>query len=542
MLECFKELTSNVTGTIIKYEKWGPQEYVLKSGETKTKYDFEECSAPLADFIKECEEYVPKFLQHHDLAVWQDEDWAATNRNLPRGHFTSVQDFSNSYKHEEKSEHQSQFFHSITSTLYGCVVRCHMADVGPGFLSDSERAELLQGFVAHQIPVNQRFLTFTIGGISPDPHHDNAFVQTFNEKLAKFMNETVAAPGVTFTTHHARSDGCKAQFKCAGHFLYVSRYQTMHGIRLDWCFSCSCHGKDLSDPEMGRCKFAGREQKLRHTDSRPTKMVDSHAFYAFLNTQLLRPNVPLIAKKMVGIWRRIFWFIPTKGLESVSRRLPTVQSLVGSAALHQFEDIGVPGFLRVRARSCHQCPNCWDGKPEGCENVDMVGAPSMIELRTCSDPDPPLTRSSLASHGIQLSADLEEGDFITVEVDSLQEPWMVGRCLGAAFEWTEVQGDQYYWMGRVVPGDRVVWVEKLEGDSKVLTVTLKRFPVFVQDIRSAKFTMEQITTRVSARQASLGQRPLERFKLNDKDKAYVLTRLPFVLDVPTRGRIESERI
>ena len=134
--------------------------------------------------------------------------------------------------------------------------------------------------------------------------------------------------------------------------------------------------------------------------------------------------------------------------------------------------------------------------------------------------------------------DLEEGDFITVELDSLQEPWMVGRCLGATLEWPAAQGEQYHWMGTVVPGDRVVWVEKLEGDTKVLTITTKRFPVFVEDIRSAKFKMEPISTRVSARQSSHGQQLVKRFQLAEQDKAYVISRLPFVLDVPTHGKID----
>jgi hypothetical protein len=97
------------------------------------------------------------------------------------------------------------------------------------------------------------------------------------------------------------------------------------------------------------------------------------------------------------------------------------------------------------------------------------------------------------------------------------------------------QGENFYWMGRVVPGDRVVWVEKLEGDTKVMTVTTKRFPVFVEDIRASKIKLKPVATRVSARQQSAGNHSLERFELSEKDKAYTLTRLPFVFDVPTRG-------
>ena len=55
---------------------------------------------------------------------------------------------------------------------------------------------------------------------------------------------------------------------------------------------------------------------------------------------------------------------------------------VQSSKLHQFEDIGVPVFLRVRERSCHRCPDCWAGKSEYCCCMDMQEYPSeLAELK-----------------------------------------------------------------------------------------------------------------------------------------------------------------
>ena len=56
---------------------------------------------------------------------------------------------------------------------------------------------------------------------------------------------------------------------------------------------------------------------------------------------------------MRGMYRRIIWFIPTKGPGSAIRRVKHCNTLAGSNIMHQFEDLGRPGYLRVRDRSCH---------------------------------------------------------------------------------------------------------------------------------------------------------------------------------------------
>ena len=59
-----------------------------------------------------------------------------------------------------------------------------------------------------------------------------------------------------FNTHYVRSDGCKAQFKQSTHFDWVSKQKDTTGVRMDWCFFCSCHGKCDCDPEGGSIKRA----------------------------------------------------------------------------------------------------------------------------------------------------------------------------------------------------------------------------------------------------------------------------------------------
>lgn len=115
------------------------------------------------------------------------------------------------------------------------------------------------------------------------------------------MQDTVARPGAKWKCHHARSDGCKAQYKCADHFYYVSRQQAEGKPRLDWCFSCSCHGKDLVDPENGGAKRMVRRHEEEVGDNDETSIRTSHEVYKFLKEEYAKPTVDLLNKKMKGL-------------------------------------------------------------------------------------------------------------------------------------------------------------------------------------------------------------------------------------------------
>jgi hypothetical protein len=47
------------------------------------------------------------------------------------------------------------------------------------------------------------------------------------------------------------------------HYLWISEQYEKTGIRADWTFSCSCHGKCDCDPEGGACKNVVKLHQLR---------------------------------------------------------------------------------------------------------------------------------------------------------------------------------------------------------------------------------------------------------------------------------------
>ena len=261
---------SSFKGHDIKYQIYGKREYVRKrgraavdpdftlfesrqAGNVETKPDFILVETDFTTFLDYLLEYWPIYIQHHDLSKHQDRDWERQRTCFPRGTFVSTQDYSENYHHEAKKEYQSAYFVEIGSTVYGMVIRVHLADIGTEaelaargmdpVVTDAERVQLEALFEQLGEPA---ILTISHIVMSSDLLHDAAMVQHCNDKVLMPWMERIKAGGVKWVRHHARSDGCKAQFKCGTQFLWISSNHERHGTSLEWNFFCSCHGKDIS--------------------------------------------------------------------------------------------------------------------------------------------------------------------------------------------------------------------------------------------------------------------------------------------------------
>ena len=100
---------------------------------------------------------------------------------------------------------------------------------------------------------------------------------------------------------YAQSDGCKAQFKNTTHYLWISEQYEKTGIRADWTFFCSCHGKCDCDPEGGACKNVVKLHQLRDSAQNRTIINNIDELAAFLEANFKSPTKSSFAKK--GLFR-----------------------------------------------------------------------------------------------------------------------------------------------------------------------------------------------------------------------------------------------
>ncbi|KAJ1635288.1 hypothetical protein T492DRAFT_1141756 [Pavlovales sp. CCMP2436] len=99
---------------------------------------------------------------------------------------------------------------------------------------------------------------------------------------------------------------------------------------------------------------------------------NSEALYkwAVEKSGLATPVGELEQKHGRGIFRRFFYWIPSKGVGAVDRLRLRKYKCDGTARLHEFADIGVPGTVSSRRASCHMCKACWANNRRACENLE----------------------------------------------------------------------------------------------------------------------------------------------------------------------------
>jgi hypothetical protein len=286
----------------ITYDRWQKTEYQMKNGDIKSKYDFIQVTVPIIEFWKDFVSYWLFFLNHHDLAQWNDESWQLLKPSIECGEVALVMDASEAHKHEVRREHQSAYFAQVTSTLWVVVLRVRVEDLGN--INEEERAKLLNHFQSLNVPPVIRESHFYI---TADKDKDQGQVQYILTDIANYLRargrwsypevcykcgrrgeggecdecgsclsyydqdrlsdsekkersyyEGKAAPidkgqGAagfsTFKWVHAFSDGCRAQFKCAVFLLFLSCWYTRFMLRVTWNWFCSAHGKCDCDPE-----------------------------------------------------------------------------------------------------------------------------------------------------------------------------------------------------------------------------------------------------------------------------------------------------
>ena len=487
----------------ITWMKWDEKPYICADGREVKSYDFVENTTSIVEFLADFATCMSTFFSHHDRAKWQDDDWGVawdnpllfgkSLRSSTGWVIASVEDFSMSYTHRPKREHAGRFFHSISTTIYGCILRVPLAAFKDSFIAQEERTKLEKLFLDNNVPPVLTICTF---GVSPDQGHDTAFVQHFHHKHLEPWLQSNCNPIQVLLM---RSDGCTGQFKCGRHFRWLSTHSCTHSaqMKIQHSHSESCHGKDMSDPECGRLKYLLESREMKHTNDAPTQMDTSEAAFQFMN-DTMQPKRTLYEKKGVGVYKRVFFFV---GPKDVKHNLTECDGVAGSSTFHEFTDIGREGFLKCRVMSCHRCINCQDFHPELCLNLHRTGPQLLraVKFKSGGRVDVPLTRSSVAVNGRVQAEKIVIGTIFSVELDDMQEPWMLAKATSALHKY---EGPiKTTWMGEIRPGDMIINVIKLDpisaGSSTFTDAAINAMPVFDTDVRVLTLILAETELRAT---------------------------------------------
>lgn len=209
-------------------------------------------------------------------------------------------------------------------------------------------------------------------------------------------------------------------------------------MHTNWSFFESCHGKCYCDPEGGTLKNAAKKAELLASTQQFKTSEDLYR-WAVGESGLATPARTLEEKDGRGIFRRFFYWIPSKGTGAVDRsRLPKFKA-DGTSQLHEFVDIGVPGTVSTRRAACHMCEHCWNGDRHMCENLDYTGPPTELRITREQEPATSLsrvTRSMLDRDGLDRAANAGVGSNVCVETHNAEQtvPWVIGKVITAVHD------------------------------------------------------------------------------------------------------------
>ena len=402
--------------------------------EVKRRKDFVKTTAPFNDFVDEFVAAWKGFQVHHHEAKWQRRDWEHKKLHFPKGTFCLVADFAERGKLDEwKLEPQAKYFSGKSYAIFPMVVYLHLEDCT--HMKAEEKTKLTKLFDDLGTPDDERIIKETHLVISNDMKQDVAAVEHFLDLLI----DTLKKRNPNLSTMYAQSDGCKAQFKNSSFYLWISSQQEKTGVRVDWCYFCSCHGKCDCDPEGGAAKHAVAQQQLRDNMDERTRISTYEDLIQFLMAEFQTPTKSIYQKRGKGIWRRFIHWVPS---DSISRDILYAEySLKLSDPYRQITDVGEPGEVRCRHRSCHQCQvddssavvgDCMHLDVKKCKNNHHCG---IAQQRALSAMQLEFDEAAWAKRALALQVQAQligHGEIIVVMNDDpdhgAQEPFFIGEA------------------------------------------------------------------------------------------------------------------
>lgn len=238
---------------------------------------------------------------HHYRAHTQSAYFAQLKDSAPDGEVVIQGDFSENFSFTVQDE--AQGFHWDTSQ---CTIHPFVA-----YWRD-------QGEVHHK----------SFCCITDDRKHDPAMVHVFCDEVVREIRGVVPQ----LTKVHYFTDGCAAQYKNRYNFVNICHHEEDFGVKCEWNFFATSHGKGACDGIGGTVKRAAYQESLRRPYS--DQILDVEALHSYLVGQfrsairfIFVPSVR-VAEKRQMLKARFAKAVAIRGTQRYHRFTPvTVSSL-----------------------------------------------------------------------------------------------------------------------------------------------------------------------------------------------------------------------
>ena len=344
----------------------------------KTKYAFLPTTLSTKDFFKKWVLYVPIFLIHAFTASFQFRQLGGDNGIIREegGHYVTVSiDYSENWTHTLAFEHQSAYWSRSNSTVVPVIVCLDTCDVKDSLwrMMDIERGQFESERKMANLPLK---IQVAIGFISEDKLHDKGMSIQIMEDTILWIKKFTTGKSIIVL-----SDGCRAQFKSCHMVGWMSTIPQKFGIRFQWHFHCSCHGKCLCDCVGGNWKHLAENAVTGKQYSFETAKDLFEFLQSRIDEGLTKWNIKKVKKAQgekagaygIRIHHEVMKWYPRPGeVGSVKRgNVLDYKSMPGISLWHRFVALE-NGDICVSDLSCF-CSACKDYRWADCPFIADTG-------------------------------------------------------------------------------------------------------------------------------------------------------------------------
>ena len=259
------------------------------------------------EFLQSLSSAVVKLTRHHYVSQHQSKKFREMKETVAPGEAVVVGDFSENYTFVVQDEVQSYHWDAQQCTVHPFVAywredgtQCHQSFC---VMSDSTK---------HSTSTVHAFLTVLI----PE-------LKTRIPDLAKI---------------HYFSDGCAGQYKNRFNFLNICQHESDFGVKCDWQFFGTSHGKSACDGVGGTIKRATAHESLRRPYA--DQITDASDMYKFLTEKFETSIICLYVSKAQA----------EQAAEKLKDRFSKALVIKGTRDLHSFTPVSSE-TIRVSALS-----------------------------------------------------------------------------------------------------------------------------------------------------------------------------------------------
>lgn len=269
----------------VTYRKW-----------TSTDRSTLEChSSSIDDFVEVLSDSIVKLTKHHYITKAQSKYLKSLKEDIPNDEVIILGDFSENYTFVVQDA--AQGFHWVND----------QATIHPFVLYYKDNGKL-----------HHKSYCF----ISDYLTHNTTVVYCFQEILIKELKETMSF----IKKIYYFSDGCIGQYKNRKHFCNITHHEIDFGIKAEWNYFATSHGKNACDGVGGIVKRAAYKASLQRTIA--DHILTAEQLFEFSD------------REIKGIK---FFFVPTETISQTSSKLEErfalTQRITGTQSFHKIVPI-----------------------------------------------------------------------------------------------------------------------------------------------------------------------------------------------------------